>query len=614
MRTQLSSSILIMLFSLGALPIYAQYTDAGADPVPTVQKLLHWEQCREYLPSKKSPQCRIDFDMAQTKDIRVPPQTHKDITVYLSRDSRGLVVLWRSSPFAACSLTTTPGPFARDLSANISTALTSMAGLGAIPQATVTGPVNASALQPAVGLLSETMTETELSALSEQEKIKAQSQNPNLRGPKLDEYVKQKTKQQELEEERKRRERNELLAKIQKDEGDITAALKDFAAVAAPYQSLYPDSDDVEAIRQAISYSYPDDQTARERVKTIYDRASQFVSRPLPDAKSPPALAAKLDVVVTLVDKLEKTYPDNEIHEFVVSARKQIDTATEQLKSARDAQTAVLVTYLNDATSKINKLIDFIHDWIAQDAARTRSGNPTDASAQVLPIALYSESKVAIQVKCTDPVTSATLFDSIQFNAYFQSPPIFDISSGLLISTVHGRQAATQATYTNPSSPTSCPANPTAIPPTTSNCPVVIINKTRPQFMPGVFAELHWLNFKLPGVHETADEPGNPPARIPTWMSQNAPRHPFGYVGSIGLAGGILVNPNNGTTQAEFFEGISFGIQRFVFLIGNHTARSQNLTGGYYVGAPVTAGTTPATVLNWSNGLAFGITYRIPLR
>jgi hypothetical protein len=97
-------------------------------------------------------------------------------------------------------------------------------------------------------------------------------------------------------------------------------------------------------------------------------------------------------------------------------------------------------------------------------------------------------------------------------------------------------------------------------------------------------------------------------------MSENAPRHPFGYVGSLGLAGGFLVNPNNGTVQAEFFEGISFGIQRFVFLIGNHTGRSQNLTGGYYVGEQVSPGITPTTVRNWSNALAFGITYRIPLR
>jgi hypothetical protein len=599
MRTLLSSMIAIVLFSLRVVPIYAQYTDAGADPVPTVQKLLHWEQCREYLPSKKSPECRIDFDMTQTKDIRVAPQTHKDITVYLSRDSRGVVVLWRSSPFAACSLTTTPGPLARDISANVSSALTAMAGLGAIPQATVTGPVDISALQSS-SLLSESITQAERSALSAQIKTDVQRQNPNLSVDNLDEYVQQKTKQKELD--------------VQKDEDDITAALKDFAAVAAPYNSLDPDSGDVEAIRKAISYSYPDDQTARSSLQTIYDRASQFVSRPLPDAKSPSALATKIDVVVTLLAKLQRTYPDNQIHAFVQSVRTQIDVGMQQLNSARSPTTAVLVIYLNDAASKISKLIDFIHDWYAQDKARVQSGNVNDASVQVLPIALYSESKVAVQVKCTDPVTSAPLFDSIQFNAYFQSPPIFDISSGLLISTVHGRQAATQATYTNPSSPTSCPANPAAAPPTTSNCPVVIIKKTRPQFMPGVFAELHWLNFKLPGVHEPADEPGNPPARIPTWMSQNAPRHPFGYVGSIGLAGGILVNPNNGTTQAEFFEGISFGIQRFVFLIGNHTARSQNLTAGYYVGAPVTPGTTPATVLNWSNGLAFGITYRIPLR
>jgi hypothetical protein len=93
----------------------------------------------EYLPSKKSAQCRIDFDMAQTKDIRIPPQTHKDIAIYLSRNSRGVVVLWHSSPFAACSVTTTPGGLSRDLSSSISATLTSMAGLGGIPPAALAG-------------------------------------------------------------------------------------------------------------------------------------------------------------------------------------------------------------------------------------------------------------------------------------------------------------------------------------------------------------------------------------------------------------------------------------------------------------------------------------------
>jgi hypothetical protein len=556
--------LLVILLCLSTFPTHAQ--DAGAEPVPTVQKLLTWEQCREYLPSKKSPECRIDFDMTQTKDIRIPPQTHKDITVHLGHDGRGVVVLWHSSPFAACSLTTTPGPLARDLSPNISAALTSMAGLGAIPQAVLAGEsVNANML---------------ISAASQP----VQALNEQQRGQLVD---------------------------IQKDEDAITSNLRDFATLAAPYDSLNPENApaDVDAIRKAISYSYTDDDAARKAVDNIYASASKYLARPLPDAKSPLALAAKLDAIRTGVTKLQNTYPANQINGFVDSANEQIAIAANRLARAQRPETAVLVTYLNDATTKVQKLIDFISDWRAQDLERTNRGNPTDASVQALPIALYSESKVAVQVKCTDPVTAAPLFDAIQFNAYFQSPPIFDISTGLLISTVHGRQAATQTPFGNPAS-TSCPATAT----TTANCPVVVINQTRPQFMPGVFGELHFWNFKLPGVHEPADDNGKPPGRIPTWMSENAPRHPFGYVGSFGLAGGLLVNPNNGTTQAEFFEGISFGIQRFVFLIGNHTGRSQNLTNGYYLGQQVASGTTPTTVRNWSNGLAFGITYRIPLR
>jgi hypothetical protein len=75
-----------------------------------------------------------------------------------------------------------------------------------------------------------------------------------------------------------------------------------------------------------------------------------------------------------------------------------------------------------------------------------------------------------------------------------------------------------------------------------------------------------------------------------------------------------MVNPNSGSAQAEFFEGVSFGIQRFVFLAGDHNGRYVNLSNGYTKGAPVQTGTTPTTTNNWSNGFAFGITYRIPLR
>ena len=93
--------------------------------------------------------------------------------------------------------------------------------------------------------------------------------------------------------------------------------------------------------------------------------------------------------------------------------------------------------------------MDFVRDWQVQAADPLK---PVDASVQVLPIALYSENKVAVTVKCTDAVTSVALFDGIQFNAYFQRPPVFDISSGVIISTLRGRQVATQAAYNNPSS------------------------------------------------------------------------------------------------------------------------------------------------------------------
>ena len=88
------------------VPPNTRPANAKADPIFDIDTLKKWEQCREYLPYKKSQQCRIYFDMTQTKDIRIPPQTHKDITVYLSPGSRGVVVLWHSSPFAACSLST----------------------------------------------------------------------------------------------------------------------------------------------------------------------------------------------------------------------------------------------------------------------------------------------------------------------------------------------------------------------------------------------------------------------------------------------------------------------------------------------------------------------------
>jgi hypothetical protein len=610
------------------MPPHTPAKYAGADPVPDIQTLKSWEQCREYLPSKNSPKCRIDFDMAQTKDIRIPPQTHKDITVYLSPGSRGVVVLWRSSPFAACSLTTTPGPLARDLSPNVSAALTSIATGGAmpqVPQLTVSS-LNTVALSapPSAEL---TPDETEAINLQNENRyqqfvqsLRSENLSPKEREKRKAQAESQKEKDIEQQKEKLREEKRKNKArqdKIEADEKAINDLIQQFQDQQAQadrlYRALDPDRQDYGDIRQNYLYSYSDNDEAVSKLDLIRQDAVRFLSRLLPDSKTVPGMQDTVDKLRSRVAKLHDAY-GSDVDDFVKMATTQIETAQSVIDALKTPDRVEALSYYTDGTAKVQKLLDFIKDF------QTLPPNLKwpDDSVQILPIAVYSESKVAVTVKCVDAVNATPLFDSIQFNAYFQSPPQFDISAGALISTLHGRQAATQTPYSNPAT-SSCPPTPT----TTSSCPVVVINKTRPQFVPGVFIDWHPLNFKLPGVHDPArkpckpsDDPAKscPPVAIPTWMSENAPRHPFGYVGSLGLAGGFLVNPNNGTVQAEFFEGISFGIQRFVFLIGNHTGRSQNLTGGYYVGEQVSPGITPTTVRNWSNALAFGITYRIPLR
>ena len=619
MRNLLLLTLLVVLF---LAPSQTCAQDAGTEPVPKIQDLQSWEQCREYLPSKNSPKCRIDFDMAQTKDIRIPPQTHKDITIYLSPDSRGVVVLWHSSPFAACSLTTTPGPLARDLSPNISAALTSLGAGGAMPEvaALSVSSLNTVSLTGAASAeLSPEEKQTVRDLLDNRYQQFVQSMQSQKLSPKELEKRKAQARSDrdkaiEQQEQKLREEKQKIIKakqdKIEADEKAINDLIQQFQDQQSQAERLYNaldkdnDPKNYSDIRLSYLYSYSNDGDAASKMKAIKEAAVSFLSRPLPDNKT---VAGMQDTVAKIQSRLTKLYQDygSAVDDFVKQITDQIKNAYLIIDAFKSTDRAEALSYFNDATAKVQKVLDFIKDFeTLRDNLKWE-----DRSVQILPIAVYPESKVAVTVKCADAANATPLFDNIQFNAYFQSPPKFDISAGALISALHGRQATTQTAFGNPAT-TSCPATAT----TTANCPKVAINITRPQFVPGVFVDWHPINFKLPGVHDPARKKSTPPRSINTWMSEKAPRHPFGYVGSFGLAAGFLVNPNNGTVQAEFFEGISFGIQRFVFLIGNHTGRSQNLTGGYTVGQQVAPGTIPTTVRNWSNALAFGITYRVPLR
>lgn len=178
--------------------------------------------------------------------------------------------------------------------------------------------------------------------------------------------------------------------------------------------------------------------------------------------------------------------------------------------------------------------------------------------------------------------TQTQAFDNITFTAYYESVPMWDFSAGALVSLLPARQVGT-VSGPLPSASTT----------------LAVTNRSAVQFIPAAFFELHpsrYLNFRCP------------------WAKEGTGNHPWGYVCSFGPAGGFLVNPNNGTTTPEFFEGFSFGIHRLAILIGNHSGRFQEFGEGYEIGQTVPSGTTPPTVRRWTNHLAFGVSFRIPLR
>jgi hypothetical protein len=202
-------------------------------------------------------------------------------------------------------------------------------------------------------------------------------------------------------------------------------------------------------------------------------------------------------------------------------------------------------------------------------------------------LSFFNQKQVTESVTCKDILTQAPAFDTISFTAYYENLPRLDFSAGAIMSLLGGRQVGLVSGPCGP--PATCAgSNPTTM--------LAITNQSRVQWIPTAFFEYHPWNSKCP------------------WAKNGAPSQTLGYVCSFGPAFGLMINPNNGATAAEYFEGISLGIQRVAFFVGNHTGRYQEFGGGYYVGETVPAGVTPPTYRHWTNHLAFGISYRIPLR
>jgi hypothetical protein len=76
------------------------------------------------------------------------------------------------------------------------------------------------------------------------------------------------------------------------------------------------------------------------------------------------------------------------------------------------------------------------------------------------------------------------------------------------------------------------------------------------------------------------------------------------------LSSGFGINPNSGTNQPEFFGGLAFGLNRFMFHTGVHVGRTQSLGGGYSLNTQVPSGLSTAPIA-WSYHPAFTLGFSV---
>jgi len=338
-------------------------------------------------------------------------------------------------------------------------------------------------------------------------------------------------------------------------------------------------------------YHYSNDDSFTTAATQMYADLRTALADPLPSSDDFKELSKSIPEIEKQLEAFNTKYQD-------ADSRAWYETANMQLSNIKSGVTALApgVQFLND----LQALLKPAFTWLNSRSNPAGSGKFTAASADsqvlttiYLPMSLYAQKQVTETITCKDVASKDPAFDNITFTAFYEPAVAWDFSAAAFFSLVPGRQLGT---YTQFQPLGATIAGPNLLAATT---------QSSHQFIPGAVFELHPgpLNRRCPWVKDWPSE-----GRAGTGY------HPWGYVCSIGPAVGFLVNPNNGSTQAEFFEGISLGIHRFAILIGNHTGRYQEFAEGYAIGQTAPSGTTPATTRRWTNHPAVGIAFRIPIR
>jgi hypothetical protein len=328
-------------------------------------------------------------------------------------------------------------------------------------------------------------------------------------------------------------------------------------------------------LQKSWLYAYPSDGDFAAKAKDLWTSLSKVLDQPIPNIATTQIESKALDSAIAEFHHTYDGDPSTTNWSKIVNDLYQTDNGRLSLLQEHLTVLLNIRTQLKQAHDVLASLSD--------DPANPGTFDKPDHhyTTNVLPLSYFSEKQVTEAITCKDVVTQAQAFDVVTFTAYYEDPQKWDLSAGAVVSLIGGRQVGTL------SGPLSQGSAPTLL---------GITSSSRIQWIPAAFVEYHPLRFKCP------------------WATNGAPTHRWGYVCTFGPAFGLLVNPNNGATTAEYFEGVSLGIQRVAFFFGNHTGKVQEFGEGYYVGETVPTGTTPPTLRRWTNHPAFGISYRIPLR
>jgi hypothetical protein len=515
-----------------------------------IEKVKDWNECDEY---KSVSPCRVTVNMSTVPDTnpgtgaypRLMPRSHWDVHVkpfiHLNKpEATGQAAVWliRTSPFVTCTVSAVPGAPGRDLSANIGSLLTAVAGIGA-PAAPL-GQLNEYFAPLSVPILTfsrgvGTTGDTALDMIVDE--IQGRS------------------------------------AILDTDYKAIQDGYKNFPAAVKTYWKFT--FNDEAAADEAI-------KQLKIKVKALRDALDQFNL----DVEASSASEAKLKRYVNPKTGADKITVDN----AVLGAAGDLI----QVKAHADLIKARLGDF-GDRQKLVLQVSDYLDKWLTGGV-----DEKTPRTIKALPMAYFSGKTVTETITCKDAITKDPAFDNIIFAAYYEALLHIDISVGAIGSLLGGRQVGSLTTPFTPAQAAACTTQAAAgsMTPCGPGTLLGYTSRSSYQFMPGVFVEWRMKNFRCPGVQN------------------GAPWHPTGYLCSIGVAGGVAINPNNGGPAAEFFEGISIGVQRFSIMLGVHNGRYQEYGGGYYAGEVFPTGTsvTPPTVYGWATHPAFAIGYRIPLR